>query len=142
MLPAATRFSHSVQFSHSVVSDSLQPHESHHARPPCPSLTPGVHSDSCPLSQLCPTLSDYMDCSPPVSSAHEILQARILELVAMSSSRESSQPMDQTYISCTSLIAGDSLPLRHQGKLDSISFNIIPVIIYISHYPMEEELFF
>ena len=41
----------SVQFSHSVVSDSLQPHESKHARPPCPSPTPGVHSDSRPLSQ-------------------------------------------------------------------------------------------
>ena len=40
-----------VQFSHSVVSDSLQPHESQHARPPCPSPTPGVHSDSHPLSQ-------------------------------------------------------------------------------------------
>ena len=36
----------SVQFSHSVVSDSLQPRESQHARPPCPSPTPGVHSDS------------------------------------------------------------------------------------------------
>ena len=36
----------SVQFSRSVVSDCLQPHESQHARPPCPSPTPGVHSDS------------------------------------------------------------------------------------------------
>ena len=36
----------SVQFSHSVMSNSLQPHESLHARPPCPSPTPGVHSDS------------------------------------------------------------------------------------------------
>ena len=41
----------SVQFSRSVVSDSLQPHESQHTRPPCPSPTPGVHSDSCPPSQ-------------------------------------------------------------------------------------------
>ena len=41
----------SVQFSHSVVSDSLRPHESQHARPPCPSPTPGVHSDSYPSSQ-------------------------------------------------------------------------------------------
>ena len=41
----------SVQFSCSVVSDSLQPHESQHARPPCPSPTPGVHSDSHPSSQ-------------------------------------------------------------------------------------------
>ena len=42
-----------VQFSHSVVSDSLQPHELQQARPPCPSPTPGVHSDSRPLSQWC-----------------------------------------------------------------------------------------
>ena len=43
----------SVQFSCSVVSDSLRPHESQHARSPCPSPTPGVHSDSCPSSQWC-----------------------------------------------------------------------------------------
>ena len=43
----------SVQFSRSVVSDSLQPHESRHARPPCPSPTPRVHSDSRPSSQWC-----------------------------------------------------------------------------------------
>ena len=43
----------SVQFSHSVVSNSLQPHESQHARPPCPSPTPGVHSDSRPSSRWC-----------------------------------------------------------------------------------------
>ena len=41
------------QISRSVVSDSLQPHESQHARPPCPSPTPRVHSDSCPSSQWC-----------------------------------------------------------------------------------------
>ena len=41
----------SVQFSHSVVSNSLRPHESQHARPPCPSPSPGVHSDSRPSSQ-------------------------------------------------------------------------------------------
>ena len=43
----------SVQFSRSVMSDCLQPHESQHARPPCPSQTPGVHSNSCPSSQWC-----------------------------------------------------------------------------------------
>ena len=41
----------SVQFRHSVVSDSLQPHELQHARPPCPSPTPRVHSNSCPSSR-------------------------------------------------------------------------------------------
>ena len=49
---------HPVQFSHSVVSDALRPHGLQHARPPCPSTTPGVYSNSCPLSQWChPTIS-------------------------------------------------------------------------------------
>ena len=43
----------SVQFSHLVVSGSFWPHESQHARPPCPSPTPGVYSNSCPSSQWC-----------------------------------------------------------------------------------------
>ena len=51
----------SVQFSRSVVSDSLRPHESQHARPPCPSPTPGVHSDSHPPSQWChPAISSFV----------------------------------------------------------------------------------
>ena len=49
---AAISFS-SVQFSCSVMSDSLRPHELQHTRPPCPSPTPGVHSDSHPSSQWC-----------------------------------------------------------------------------------------
>ena len=52
----------SVQFSCSVVSNSLQPHESQHARPPCPSPSPGVHSDSCPSSLWChPAISSSVD---------------------------------------------------------------------------------
>ena len=48
----------SLQFSHSVVSDSLRPHELQHAGTPCPSPTPGVHPNSCPLCQWChPTIS-------------------------------------------------------------------------------------
>ena len=47
----------SVQFSHSVVSDSLRPHEPRHARAPWPSPTPGVYSNSCPLCRWChPTI--------------------------------------------------------------------------------------
>ena len=47
-----------VQFSHSVMSDSLRPHDSQHARPPCPSPTPGVHPNPCPLNRWChPTIS-------------------------------------------------------------------------------------
>ena len=48
----------SVQFNHSVVSDSLQPHEPQHAKPPCPSPTPRAYPNSCPLSRWChPTIS-------------------------------------------------------------------------------------
>ena len=63
----------SVQFSHSVVSDSLQPHESQHTRPPCPSPTPGVHSDSRPSSQWChPAISSSV---VPFSSCPQSLPA-------------------------------------------------------------------
>ena len=71
----------SVQFSHSVVSDSLRLHESQHARPPCPSPTPGVYSDSCPSSQRChPTISSsvvpFSSClqSFPASGSFPISQ--------------------------------------------------------------------
>ena len=53
-----------VQFSHSVVSDSLWPHGLQHARPPCPSPTPGVYPNLCPLSQW---------CHPTISSCHPLL---------------------------------------------------------------------
>ena len=58
----------------------------------------------CSVTQLCLTLCDPLDCSPPGSSVHGILQARILEWVAISSSRGSSWPRDWThisYVSCT-----------------------------------------
>ena len=53
----------SVQFSHSVVSNSLRPHESQHARPPCPSPTPGVHSDSTSIESVTPS-SHLILCHP------------------------------------------------------------------------------
>ena len=63
----------SVQFSRSVVSDSLQPHESQHARPSCPSPTPGVQSDSRPSSQWChPAISSSV---VPFSSCPQSLPA-------------------------------------------------------------------
>ena len=82
----------SVQFSHSVISDSLQPRELHHTSLPCPLPTPRVYSNSCPSSQWChPTISSSVSPSPPafnlsqhqsllqwVSSSHQM--AKILEL--------------------------------------------------------------
>ena len=81
----------SVQFSHSVVSDCLQPHGLQHARPSCPSPAPGVYSNSCPLSQWChPTISSSIVPFSPafnlsqhqglfkwVSSLHQV--AKLLE---------------------------------------------------------------
>ena len=63
----------SVQFSCSVVSDSLRPHESQHARPPCPSPTPGVDANSCPSSRWChPAISSSV---VPFSSCLQSLSA-------------------------------------------------------------------
>ena len=63
----------SVQFSHSDVSDSLRPHESQHARPPCPSPAPGVYPNSCPLSRWChPAISSSVI---PFSSCPQSLPA-------------------------------------------------------------------
>ena len=80
-----------VQFSHSVVSDSLWPHDLQHARPACPSPTPRVHPDSCPSSQWChPAISSsvvpFSSCPNPsqhqglfqwVNSSHQV--AKVLE---------------------------------------------------------------
>ena len=70
-----------VQFSRSVMSDSLWPHGLQHARPPCPSPTPGVHSNSCPSSQWChPTISSsvipFSSClqSFPASGSFQMSQ--------------------------------------------------------------------
>ena len=52
------------------------------------------------VAKLCMNSCDPMDCSPPGSSIHRILQARILEWVAISFSRGSSQPRDRTHVSC------------------------------------------
>ena len=69
----------SVQFSCSVVSNSLWSHESQHARPPCPSPTPGVHSDSCPLSRWChPAISSsvvpFSSCPQSLPADHSLFQ--------------------------------------------------------------------
>ena len=95
----------SVQFSRSVVSDSLRPHESQHARPPCPSPTPGVHSDSRPSSQWChPVISNSV---VPFSSCPQSLTA------------SESFPMSQLFTwggQSTGVSASESfLPKKSQG---------------------------
>ena len=70
----------SVHFSCSVVSDSLWPHELHHARPPCPSPTPGVYSNSCPSSWWChPAISSvvpFSSCPQPLPGSASTLRMK------------------------------------------------------------------
>ena len=70
-----------IKFSRSVVPNSLWPHEPQHARPPCPSRTPGVHTNPCPLSRWChPTISSsvvpFSSCpqSFPTSGSFQMSQ--------------------------------------------------------------------
>ena len=73
LMSHAGKVSQFSQFSCSVVSDSLRPHESQHARPLCPSTSPGVHSNSHPLSQWChPAISSSV---VPFSSCPQSLPA-------------------------------------------------------------------
>ena len=65
------------------------------------------------VTQSCLTLWDHMDCSLPGSSVHGFPQARVLEWVAISSSRGSSRPRDRTHVSC---IAGGFFNSEPQGK--------------------------
>ena len=72
----------SVQFSPSVVSDSLRPHESQHPRPPCPSPSPGVHSDSRPSSQWChPAISSsvvpFSSCPQPLPASESFPMSQL-----------------------------------------------------------------
>ena len=88
------------------------------------------------VSQSCPTLCDPMDCSPPGSSVHGSLQARIPEWVAMPSSRGSSPPRDQTHGSCT---AGRFFTAEPMGKP---SFSSTEFFFYFNKHILSFECFF
>ena len=93
-----SRFSHIWHFR--------TPRPAAHARILCPALSPGVYPSSriCMSAesiQPCLTLNDPLDCGPPGSSVHGVLQARIPEWVAIPFSRGSSRPRNQTWVSCT-----------------------------------------
>ena len=127
----------SVQFSHSVMSDSLRLHESQHARPPCPSPTPRVHSDSGPSSQWChPTISSSV---VPFSSCPQSLPA------------SKSSPMSQLFAwgsqsNGVSALAS-FLPKKSQGWSPSewtswISLQSKGLSIVFSNTPVEKHQFF
>ena len=82
MFKGTCGFSCSVQFSHSVVSNSLQAHELQHARPPCPSPAPEVHSNSCPLSRWChPAISSsvvpFSSCPQPLPASESFPMSQL-----------------------------------------------------------------
>ena len=65
------------------MSDSLRPHESQHARPPCPSPTPGLHSDSCPSSQWChlaisSSVVPFSSCPQSLSASESFPMSQLL----------------------------------------------------------------
>ena len=106
----------------------------------------GVYIDV--LSCSCPTLCDSMNCSLPGSSVHGILQARTLEWVAISYSRGSSQPMDQTHVSCISCIGRQILYhcATWEAPQGSHSYCLLSVILLSplaipSSYPTPSSLF-
>ena len=113
----------SVQFSRSVVSDSLRPHESQHARPPCPSQTSRVYSNSCPSGQWChPAISSsvipFSSCpqSLPasglfqwVNSSHEV--AKVLEFQLQP---QSFQWTPRTYLPQDGLVGSPCSPRDYQ----------------------------
>ena len=76
----------------------------------------------------CPTLCNPIDCSPPCSSVHGILQPRILEWVAIPFSRGSSQPRDQTQVSCIVSRFFNIWATRDAIILPKMLFNIGPIV--------------
>ena len=110
--PSPMQESENCKWSRSVVSNSLWPHGLQPTKLLRPWDFPGksmewvaiafsIHiSIVSSVPQLCPTLCNPMDCILPSSSVHGIFQARVLEWIAISFSRGSSQPRDQTLVSC------------------------------------------
>ena len=81
--------------------------------------------------RLCLTLCDPMDCSPPGSSVHGILQAIMLKWVVVLSSRGSSPSRDRTHISCGSHIVGGFFTTKPLGKPQKCMYVYIYIYIYI-----------
>ena len=121
--PSPMHESEKWKWSSSVVSNSSWPHGLRPTRLLCPWDFPGKstgvgchclvsYASSCALCSVVSNSLDLMACNLPGSSVYGIFQARILEWVAISFSRESSPHKDQTRISCVSCIAGSSLPSK------------------------------
>ena len=89
----------------------------------------------CVCAQLCPTLCDHIDCSLPGSSVFGTFQARILEGIAISFSRGSSRPRDQTRVSHVSCTASGFFPAEPLGKPHKLSIPFSHSVVSNSLWP-------
>ena len=127
-----------VRFSRSVVSNSLQPHESQHTRPPCPSPAPGVHSNSCPSSRWyhpaisssvipfssCPQSSQHQGLFQWVSSSHEV--AKVLEFQLQ---HQSFQWIFRTHVLYDGLVGSPFSPRDSQESSPTPQFKSISSLV-------------
>ena len=131
----------SVQFSRSVMSDSLRPHESQHARPPYSSPSPGVHPDSCPSSQWChPAISSSVirfscpqslpasESFPWVNSSHEVAKVLEFQLQHHSIQRNSRVDLLQNGLvgsPCSPRDSQESSPTPQFKSINSLALSLL-----------------
>ena len=131
-----------LQFSSSVVSDSLRPHESQHARPPCPSPTPAVHSDSRPSSQWChPAISSsvvpFSSCPQSLPASESFPMTKLFAWGGQSTgfsalasfltkNTQGWSPLEWTgWISCSPRDAQESSPTPQFKSINSLALNFL-----------------
>ena len=135
----------SVHFSCSVVSDSLQPHEPQHARPPCPSPTPRVHPNPCPLCRWChPTISfsvvPFSSCPQSFPASGSFLRSQFFASGGQSfgvSASTSVLPMNtQDWSPCSPRDSQESSPTPQFKSINSsaLSFLHSPTLTSIHDY--------
>ena len=132
--------SYSVQFSRSVVSNSLWPHGPQYARPPCPSPTPGVQQNSCPLSWWCHATISPSSPSPPafnlsqhqglfkwISSSHQVV--KVLEFQLQHPSFQwifrTDFLLDGLVWSCSSRDSQESSPTPQLKSINSLAVSFL-----------------
>ena len=143
----------SIQFSCSVVSDSLPPHGLQHARPPCPSPIPGVYSNSCPLSQWChPTISSsvvlFSSCSQSLSASGSLQMSQCFASrgqsfsFTISPSNENSGLISfrMDWLDLPAVQGTLKSLLQHHGSKASISFLYSPTLTSIHDYWKDQSL--
>ena len=133
---------YSVQFSYSVVSDSLQPHEPQHARPASPSPTPGVYTNPCPSSQWChPIISSsvipFSSCPQSFPAAGSFPMSQFFrssgQSIEFQRQHQSFQWIFRTYFLYDWLVGSPCSPLQHHSSKASILRHLAFFVVQLSH---------